>query len=95
MQRGGDLALAEIGAVVAVDRERDAAGAVDVARPREGVVERRELLEQELVLLQRCDALGAARTDIDAVAHGALLVLETRLLKHEGSLRPCGRGSPC
>ena len=69
MQRGRDLILGEIGPVVAVDRERHPPAPVDVTRPAEGFIERGEFLEQELVFLQGRDRLGAARADIDAIAH--------------------------
>src|SRR2546421_6067644 len=70
VQRSRDLILGEIGAVVAVDRERYPAAAVHVTRPAECFIERGEFLEQELVLLQRRDRLGAARADINTIAHG-------------------------
>jgi len=38
LQRGGDLALVQARAVVAIDRERDPATAVDVPRPAEGEI---------------------------------------------------------
>src|SRR5262245_7877565 len=70
LQRGGDLLLVEVGAVVAVDQQRHAAAAVDMARPAERVIQRGEFLEQELILLQRRNRLGAARADIHTIAHG-------------------------
>src|SRR6185369_18033644 len=69
MQGGGDLVLAEAGAIVAVDQQGHAAAAVDMARPTECLVERGKLLEQELVFLERRDRFRAARTDINAIAH--------------------------
>src|SRR6185436_6796138 len=69
VQCGRDLVPGEIGAVIAIDQQRHAAASVDVARPSERIIERREFLEQELVLLQRRDGFGAARSDIDAIAH--------------------------
>src|SRR5437588_7871392 len=69
VQCGRDLVLGQLRAVIAIDRKRDAARIVDVARPGECLVERGELLEQELVLLKRADRLGAARTDENAKTH--------------------------
>src|SRR5882672_1940743 len=92
VQCGRDLVLVEICAVVAVDQKRYAAAAVDVARPTESVIERSEFLEQVLVLLQRRDGLGAARADIDAIAHEFPPRVALKMQKGAG---PCGHGSPC
>src|SRR5436305_14163244 len=72
LQRGGDFVLAEARAVIAVDRERHPAAAIDMARPTERIVERGELLEQQPILFQRRNLLGTRRADVDAIAHGAL-----------------------
>src|SRR5688572_11907470 len=69
IERGAHLALVETGAVVTIDQQRDAARAVDMPRPSERLVERAELLVEELILLKRRDRLGTARTDINAIAH--------------------------
>src|SRR5437870_1393465 len=38
-ERGGDVLLAEVGAVVSLDQQRDTTAVIDVARPGEGAVE--------------------------------------------------------
>src|SRR5258708_1521948 len=72
LQRGDDLVLGQARAVVAIDRERDPAAAVDVTRPAERIVERSKLLEQEVILFQRRNLLGTRRADVNPIAHGAL-----------------------
>jgi hypothetical protein len=44
MESAGNLLLAEVGAVVALDEKGDAPSGIHMARPRKGVVERVELL---------------------------------------------------
>src|SRR5262245_12698356 len=69
VQRAGDLPLAQMRAVVALDEQRNATAVVDVARPRERGVKRVELLVEEPILLQRSDGLRSARTAIGSIRH--------------------------
>src|SRR4051812_38903095 len=59
-----------------------------MTRPAECLVERAEFLEEKLILLQRRDRFRAARADVNAIAH------DFPPLKHKGSPRPFGPGSP-
>src|SRR5882762_7361575 len=85
LQRGSDLTLVQARAVIAIDRERDPAAAVDMPRPAEGIIERSKLLEQKLILFQRRNLLGTRRADVNPIAHGAL-PLSWRKCKREPGL---------
>src|SRR4051795_5021 len=52
-QCGSNLVFGKAAAVIAVDRERDAPTAIDMARPAKGVFEGDEFLEEVLSFLQR------------------------------------------
>src|SRR5262245_33366336 len=92
VQRAGDLALAQMRAIVALDKQRDAAAVIDEARPRERGVEGVELLVQEPILLQRSDGLRSARAAIGSIRHtGRPVVIVSR--KNSADAMPFPRNS--
>src|SRR5204863_2276494 len=70
-QRGNNLLLAQAGAVVAVDRQRDPATLVEMTSPGQRTVKRVEFLEQHPLLFQRRDRTGAGRAAEHAISHGS------------------------
>ena len=77
MESAGNLLLAEVGAVVALDEKGDAPAGIHMARPRKGVVERVELLvesrtpcREKSILVERGDRLGPAGAAVCSIGIG-------------------------
>src|SRR5437868_2277352 len=69
-ERGSNLLFAQDRAVVAIDRQRDAAALLQVARPAQGAIEAVEFLEQKPLFLQRRHCGGAGWTAEHSISHG-------------------------
>src|SRR5882757_165084 len=80
-ESGGYFLLSEARPVVAIDRQRDAAVLLQVARPRQGAIEAIEFLEQQPLLLQGRHRAGAGRTAEDSISHGQSPVLDEQRLR--------------
>jgi hypothetical protein len=74
-QGARNLVFGKLGAIVAFDQQSNAPSRSDVLCPGKGIVERAELLEQELVLLEGGNAFRPTRPTVNAVSHHNLLVL--------------------
>src|SRR5262245_49152224 len=68
-QRIDDGATVHVRAVIALDQEWNAARSFEMARPREGIIENRELLEQQLRFLKRGQIGRALGATVDTVVH--------------------------
>src|SRR4051794_40202758 len=91
-ERRSNFALGQLRAVVAFNQQRDAAAAVDVPRPAEGLVEQAEFLVKPTLLLERWNHVRAGRATVNPVGHvhspdadAEASGLHRRLPRHSGS----------
>src|SRR5437879_9428214 len=69
-ERGGNLLFAQARPIVAINRQRDAAVLLQVARPAQGAIKAVEFLEQKPLFLQRRHCAGAGWTAEHSISHG-------------------------
>jgi hypothetical protein len=69
LQKSDDFLAAERRSVIAFDQQCGLAGSVEMLCEAERIVERRERLEQHLVLVDGADRFGSARAAVETVLH--------------------------